>query len=67
MTRQNFIDLLTEQWPDVPAMLKHISLIQVCRNLAIDAFLRNLQNSTVDILRVELSRVYKGETFSFKG
>jgi len=67
MTRNEFIELLTAEWPEVvPNLLKmqSMQLPRLCMHLATDAFVKDRSGPAIDELRVQL--LHLEETGSFK-
>lgn len=66
MTKEQFIDLLERQWPDVRIQLRGGPLYRICANLAGDAFLRKMdENAATQELRRQLLHLDETGTFDF--
>lgn len=68
-TKEEFISILSKEWKDVSGLLSigssKTSLLSICRHLALDAFIRRIDNESTDVLRWYLLFLERDEYVPF--
>lgn len=65
MTKQQFVDILSSQWPLTRTCVRAMGLPRTCRLLALDAFTHGHQGGPVDTLRQQMLALELTGRFDF--